>query len=124
MQLRWNTNKGALTSEDLWQLSLNDLDTMAQGVNEDLRKEGKESFLPPTTNKPAKPATHNDLRLDILKHIIGVKFQEQTERQSRAQTLAKIARLKELAANKEDEQFAAKSLDEINKEIAELSALV
>lgn len=119
VKLRFATSQGSLTTEDMWQLSLNDLNTIAKGVNKQLRDEGEESFLSTATKKAG---SQNDLRLEIIKHIIGVRESELADSKVRAENRAKLARLEELAANKEDEEFTKKSLDEINAEIAKLRA--
>lgn len=119
IKLRFATSQGSLTTEDMWQLSLNDLNTIAKGVNKQLRDEGEESFLSTATKKAG---SQNDLRLEIIKHIIGVRESELADSKVRAENRAKLARLEELAANKEDEEFTKKSLDEINAEIAKLRA--
>src|SRR5580700_10225101 len=92
IKLRWETSQGALGVEELWDLSLQSLDTLARKVNKILRDEGEESFIP-TTN--SRTATYNDLRLDILKHVIGVKVEESEARKDRAARLAQLARMKE-----------------------------
>lgn len=121
LKLRFATHRGSLAAEDLWDLNLDSLDSIAKSVNTQLRNEGEESFIPSTTNKPS---SNNDLRLDILKHVIEVKVAEKDKRQARAETLAKLAQLKELAQAKATEQLASKSLEEINAEIEKLVALV
>lgn len=120
LKLRFDGSKGQFTTEDLWSLSLTTLDAMAVSVDELLQKEGgRKSFLP---NKSNKPATHNDLRLEILKHIINVRSDEEKAREVRAQKSAMLSQLKELAAQKANEQLASQSLDDIYKKIAELEA--
>ncbi|HNC58684.1 MAG TPA: hypothetical protein PLP33_24875 [Leptospiraceae bacterium] len=119
-RLRFASRQGQLSTEDLWDLSLSSLDTIAKAVNKELKSEQEESFIPDKTKRPN--ATHNALRLEILKHIIGVKVEESEASTKRAENAAKLARLKELAANKVDEVFAQQSLEEIQKQIAELEA--
>lgn len=119
LKLRFMTAKGSLAAEDLFDLSLTSLDTLAKGVNKLLRDEGEESFLPDTTNKPV---SHNGLKLEILKHVIAAKVEERDARENRAQVQAKIAKLKELAEAKTNEQLASQSLEDIQKQLAELGA--
>lgn len=119
IKLRFSTPQGQLSVEELWDYGLPSLDAIAKAVNKLLRDEGEETFLPSTTNKPA---TQNDLRLEILKHIIAVRVQEQEDRKTRSERLAKLAQLKELAANKANEQLASKSLEDIHKEIEKMEA--
>lgn len=121
LKLRFSVGRGDVSVEDLWDLSLNSLDTVAKAVNKQLKQEdGEESFIP-TANK-RKVATHNDLRLEILKYIIGVKVEEQNASKARAEKVARLSQLRELAANKQLEAFAAQSLEDVEKQIAELEA--
>jgi len=113
---RWETSKGMLSAEDLWDLSLPSLDTIAKAVNKKLKEESEESFI------SAKTSSNETLerKLNVLKHIIGVKLAEKEAAKSRMERLAKIHQLKELAVSKANEQLASKSLEEIQKMIAEL----
>jgi hypothetical protein len=68
LKLRFDAPQGRLATEDLYELNLNALDAIARKVNAQLREEEVESFIP--TSVKRKTATNNDLRLDILKHVI------------------------------------------------------
>ena len=119
MKEQWvqiHTSKGLLSAEDLWDLSLPSLDTIAKAVNKKLKEESEESFI------SAKSSANEtlELKLEVLKHIIGVKLAEKEATKSRMERLAKIHQLKELAVTKANEQLASKSLEEIQKMIAEL----
>lgn len=115
-KVRWETSKGLLSAEDLWDLSLPSLDTIAKAVNKKLKEESEESFI------SAKSSANEtlELKLEVLKHIIGMKLAEKEATKSRMERLAKIRQLKELAVSKANEQLASKSLEEIQKMIAEL----
>lgn len=115
-KLRFNTTKGLLSVEDLWDLSLTSLDSIARSVNKALKEESEESFIAVKT----AANTTQQLRLDILKYIIEVKLKEKEVAKTRAEKSAKIETLKALAASKEIEELGAKSLDDIQKMIAEL----
>ena len=121
LKLRFEMSKGALTIEDLWDLSLNTLDSMAVKVDEALSKEGGKSFIPVTAAKRTA-STYNDLRLDILKHVISTKAAEEEARKARAEKSATISKLKELAQAKQDEKLASQSLEDILKQLGELEA--
>ena len=122
LKLRFETTQGALSTEELWDLSLNSLDQIAKKVAKLIRDESEDSFIP-NTNRDRK-VTNNTLRLDILKYVINTKSQENEDRKAKIERLSTIQRLKELAANKADEQLAAQSLEELQKRIAELEATV
>lgn len=119
-KLRFNTNQGQLSVEDLWDLSLNSLDTLAKNVNKQLREEGEESFIP--SRNSSRPSTNNSLRLDLLKHIIGIKVEEQEKKKNRVEMQGKLAKLKELAETKVTEKLASQSLEDIYKQISELES--
>lgn len=120
LKLRFETNQGLLSTEELFDLSLQSLDTIAKKVSKSLRDEEEESFIP---NK-SKVNSQNNLRLEILKHVIAGKVKEQDDRKARAERVATLSRLKELAESKTNEQFASQSLEDIQKQIAELEAVV
>lgn len=121
VKLRFEGGKGAYSVEDLWDLSLTDLDNLAKRVNSVLKNEGEESFIP---TKSSKPVTNNGLRLDILKHIINIRVQEQEDRKTRSERLAQLAELKDLAATKRNQELANQPIDEIEKKIKELEAAI
>ena len=101
LKLRFSTNKGELSVEDLWDLSLESLDTIAKAVNKKLKDESEESFI-------GKKSSNNavlELKMDILKEVIEVKLKEKEAKASRVIKSAKLAQLKELANNKANEQL-------------------
>jgi hypothetical protein len=62
------------------------------------------------------------LKLDILKHVIGVRVEEADVAAKRAARKAELAQLKDLAASKATEKLASQSLEDILAKIAELEA--
>lgn len=115
-KVRWETSKGLLSAEDLWDLSLPSLDTIAKAVNKKLKEESEESFI------SAKSSANKtlELKLEVLKYIIGVKMAEREAAKLKFEKQIKIRQLKELAVAKSNEQLASKSLEEIQKMITEL----
>lgn len=114
---RFETSRGELTVENLWDLKLQDLNTFAKSINKKLRESGEEDFIP--ASKSAAD-TVLETKLSILKHIIGVKLEEQTAAKNLAEQQAKVEQLKTLIANKSDEALAAKSLDELQAMLNDL----
>jgi hypothetical protein len=115
-KLRFDSTKGQLSTEDLWDLSLQSLDNLAKGVNRALKATQEESFIEAKTTAN----TELELKLDILKEIIADKLKAKAAATARAEKQAKLSRLKELMANKEDEALAGKSIEELQKMVAEL----
>lgn len=118
MGLTFPSKQGPLSTEHLWQLSLDSLDTLAKGVNRELKASEEESFVKTRT----KANTELVLRLEILKRIIEVKLQEAEEKKNRAAKRAQLDTLEQLRDNKALQELQNLSLEEINARIAALEA--
>lgn len=116
LKLRFTTTKGLLSTEDLWDLSLTSLDTIAKAVNKRLKEENEESFI--TTR--SKSNSELELSLDILKHVITVKLEEKEKATLKAERRAELDLLRNLRENKKMEALNSLSLEEIDKKMAEL----
>jgi dTDP-4-dehydrorhamnose reductase len=122
-QLRFPSDRGVLTVEQLWTLPLQsksgfDLDTIAKAVNKTLKDNAEESFV--ATVSPAN--TTATLALDILKHIIAVKLDENAKARTALERKAKREQLLGILAGKETDALQALTPDEIRKQLAELEA--
>lgn len=120
LKLRFETSKGFLSVEEVWDLSLASLDFLAKATNKRLREAEEESFIP-TAHQP-RIVSHDTLRLGILKYVIVTKADERDTARKKADDRMKLSRLKELLAAKEDDAFKALSQEEILKQITELEA--
>ena len=122
-KLRFSTNKGDLTVEQLWDLPLQStrgglsLDAVARSVNAKLKAVSEESFVS-TTNNPEKAA--HERALDILKHIIAVRQEENAQKRTEAERKAEKERLLSLLDKKRDEVLGQLSEDDIKARLAEL----
>lgn len=65
-KLRFHTTKGTLTTEQLWDLSLEDLDNLAVALEADLEKSQKKSFLVKSSEKNIIAKLKFDIVLDVL----------------------------------------------------------
>jgi hypothetical protein len=117
-KLRFPTSKGMITVEDLWDLSLTSLDTMARAINKRLKDESDESFI----NKKVSSNAELELSLEILKYIISVKLKEQDDRKLKAERMEELKMLQDLLTNKKSEELKSLSKEDIEKRINELSA--
>lgn len=118
VKLRFTLGKGTYSVEDLWDLDIEILDAGAVALVKKLES-GTLSFIPNTTKRTSSKEL---LTLEILKHIIVKRTEEAEAAKARAEKRNKLARLEELAAQKADESFSKKSLDEIMTEIAQLKS--
>lgn len=115
IKLRYSTNRGVLSVEDLWDLSLEQLDPIAINLNKRLKESQTESFIKTRTKDTI------ELKFNIVKHIIDVKLQEQEERIVAAEKKAKRQKILDLMAKKQDAELESKSYEELAKELEALS---
>lgn len=115
IRLRFETPAGLIDIEDLWQLPLTsnrgklNLDDIAKDLNKKLKNDDEVSFV----YKDKKPESLDQLRFDIVKHIIDVKI---AEREAEADAVArkeKKQKILALIAEKQDENLRGKSLEEL-----------
>jgi hypothetical protein len=118
LKLRFPTNKGILSTEDLWDLSLESLDVIAKAINKQLKADSEESFI----GKKSASSSAIELSLEILKHIIAVKLAEKEAKANRAAKAAKVAQLKEIIGKKSLTDLENKSTDDLLKELEALEA--
>lgn len=117
MKLRFNTQRGVLSVEDLWDLPLIQLDNIAIALNKKLQESKTESFIKTRT----KDTTELELKFNIAKHIIDVKLQEQEDRLLESEKKAKRQKILDLMAKKQDAELEGKSLEELAKELEALN---
>jgi hypothetical protein len=112
--LRFSSNKGQLTTEDLWNLPLtstrtSSLDSLAVQYYTEMQASDSVSFVTPANNNNSGA----DVKLAILKHIIGVKQTENAATKLASDNKAKKARILQLIAEKQDTALAGKSEEEL-----------
>jgi hypothetical protein len=116
LQLRFDTTKGLITVEDLWDLKLTsrngfDLDTVAKSLSKAVKESGEESFVQKRTAKNAVL----ELKFDIVKHIIKVKMDEADVAEKAAENKTKKATILSIINTKQNEELQGKSVDELTK---------
>lgn len=119
-KLRFDTQKGNLSLEEVWDLSLKSLDQVAQLVDSRLDEKKGRSFL---TNPDARvnAAKQDDRdRLEILMFIIATKEEENKAAREAQSKQAQLTLLKGLRDKKTLESLESQDLNEIERQIAEL----
>jgi len=128
---RFETRKGQLTVEDLWDLPLEttarqngpSLDEIAVALH-NLTKEGEPtSFVNRKNDSARNRATAfqiNQTKFSIVKHIIDIKLEEEEAALQARENREKRQRILSLIAEKQDGEMQAKSLDELRAMLAEL----
>lgn len=118
LQLRYSVGKGQSNTEDLWTLSLEDLNTLAKSLNKEIKEATEESFIKTKT----KASTTLELKFEIVKHVIEVKLAERQKRLLAAEKAQKRAQLEELISRRELTELESKSVEELRAELVSLDA--
>lgn len=114
-RLRFKTTLGVLATEDLWGLSLQQLDDSAKALHKELQ-DTEVSFIDDVS--PFNKAVQ--LKLDVVKRVIEVKLAERDGAKEAKEKLARKRLLQEALHDKKNDALKAKSVEEIEKELADL----
>lgn len=116
LKLKFDTSKGRISVEDLWDLPLTALDTIAKNLNKEVKESAEESFIKMKTSA----STLATLRFEIVKHIIEVKLNEAEAAQKRAENKERKAQILALIAEKQNKELSEKSIADLMKELESL----
>jgi hypothetical protein len=114
-KLRFPSSKGPLTVEQLFDLSLESLNSVALAVDA-TRESSAKSFIA----EASAANTTADLQLEILVYVIKTKKDEALAKSKRREKLAALERLRELQGQKQDEALRSKSEADLAAMIAEI----
>ncbi|WPJ72218.1 hypothetical protein DEEACLCL_00201 [Salmonella phage CRW-SP2] len=111
LKLRFDTNKGLLSVEQVWDLSLTTLNELAKGLNRQLKAAAvdEEDFIGENNSIDSQL----QLRFDIVKSIIGVKLKERDDTATAAERKANNQAIMELIQRKKQQELEGKSIDEL-----------
>lgn len=114
-KLRFATNRGAISTEDLWDLSLEELDSIAKTLDKTVNDAGK-SFIKKkdTVNRTAS------LQLEVVVSVINTKMEEADRRAAAAERKIKRDKIINLIADKEAAKLQNKSLPALQAELSKL----
>ena len=109
--------KGLITVEDLWDLSVRELDNIFKTLNAQMKKSEEESLL---ATKSKEDETLS-VQIEIVKYIVATKLAEiEVAKQSR-ELKEKKQKIMELISAKQDEDLHNKSIDELKAMLDELN---
>jgi len=121
-KLRFALNGGAetISTEELWELKLADLDKIAVAIDTKLGAEkSQKSFIGKKTKTASSVLT---LKLDVLKAIIDVKMEEEEKAKTKSEKKAQIALLEDILAKKQLNKLETSSIASIEKQLAALKS--
>ena len=108
--------KGMISVEDLWDLSLTNLDSIYKTLNKQVKQSEEESLLKTKTSVDAELK----VQIDIVKYIVSVKLAEQEAREKALAKKEKKQKIMSILAAKENEELQNSSVDELKKMLDEL----
>lgn len=116
MKLRFATTKGKLATEDLFDLSLVDLNNLAITLDKKLSETPRKSFI----SDIAPDTQEDELRFNIVKDVITIKLAERNAAQNAKAKAAEKAQLMEILHRKKNEALENLSVAEIEAKLASL----
>lgn len=122
-KLRFPSVRGLLTTEQLFELPLKsssnfDLDSVARGINTELKTMVEESFVESSYSSPRK--SELELALDIVKDVIKTKQEENAVRRDKAARAEQRKKILDAIGAKKEAQLSQASLEELEKKLTEL----
>lgn len=115
-KVRFTTAKGVLSLEQLFTLSINELDTLAVSLQEAYEKSNnKKSFIEKRTTKDKSLKMQLDVVLDIMQD----KIEEAELAKTKAENKARNQKIREIIAQKQDAALEAKSINELKSLLVE-----
>ena len=122
-KMRFATERGELTVEDLWDLPLTSnrnisLDEVAVNLNNELQKQiTAVSFVRPASSEKGAEI---ETKFEIVKHIISVKLAEMEQSKQLIERAAKKRQLEQLLEAKIQQGMQEMSIEEIKAQLAAL----
>ena len=113
---RFVTSKGELSLEQLFTLSINELDALAVSLQEAYDKSSnKKSFIEKKTTKDK----NLKLQLDVVLDILLTKQEEVETAKEKSENKARNQKIREIIAEKQDTALANKSINELKAMLTE-----
>lgn len=112
LKLRFQTNRGVLSAEQLWDLSFSDLSSAIKAHLKLLKKDNENelSFLGDVDINPEE-----ELRFNILKDVYITKKEEKELLRNEAETKAHNQKILALIAEKQEGKLRDMSIEELQK---------
>lgn len=108
--------RGLISVEDLWDLSLTNLDSIYKELNKQSKQSKEESLL----NIKTQEDELLNVQIEIVKHIVSVKLAEKEAREKASAEKAQKQKIMSIIAAKQDEALQNSSIDDLKKMLDEL----
>lgn len=108
--------KGSQSVEDLWKLSVRELDSIYKTLNKQVKQSEEESLL----NTKSSVDTELEVQIAIVKHIVSVKLAEKEASEKAQAKREQKQKIMSIIATKENEALQNSSIDDLKKMLDEL----
>lgn len=108
--------RGQISVEDLWDLSVENLDSVYKTLNSQVKKAKEESLL----NTKSREDEIIEMQIEIVKYIVSVKQDEAAKKVAAKEKKARKQKILEVLAAKEDADLQNKSSEELQAMLADL----
>lgn len=108
--------RGAISTEDLWDLSVQQLDEIFKTLKSQEKKAQEESLL----NVRTPEDTVLETKIEIIRYIVGVKLEEANQAQRAKETRDKREKILAVLAEKQDADLRNKSPEELQAMLDQL----
>lgn len=107
--LRFESSKGLRSTEELWDLSLQELDSIYKSLNSQRKQNEEESLLAVKSSS----SMDLDLKIEVVKDIVATKIAESKAKVDAASRAAHKQKVLEAIDRKKDSQLADMSLEDL-----------
>lgn len=101
--------RGQISVEDLWDLSVRDLDSIFKTLNAQVKKSQEESLLATKTKEDETLS----IQIEIVKHIVKTKLDEAETAKHSKELKEKKQKIMEIIAAKQDESLHNASIEDL-----------
>lgn len=108
--------RGLISVEDLWDLSLTNLDSIYKELNKQSKQSEEESLL----NIKTQEDELLNVQIEIVKHIVSVKLAEKEAREKASAKKVQKQKIMSIIAAKQDEALQNSSIDDLKRMLDEL----
>ena len=117
---RWKTRfqtprHGQVSTEDLWDLPMEDLEKVAQNLNNKVEAGGHKSFF--SEEAPSGDHKENVFKLEVVKAVGAQRLEDKERAAKAAATRMEKQRLLDLLGKKQDEELEGLSKEELQQRI-------
>lgn len=116
-KIRFDSKRGKLTTEELWDLSLDQIDEIAIELNNKINSTATTSFVSKTTDAAA---TIDKLKFDIVIHVIQVRQSESEARRERATNQERARTIRAELERRKEDSIKTRSEEDLQKELESL----